>query len=173
MRSRSPVSELQPPPIVFKGTFMNAIAIALHVVAATVWVGGMFFAYVVLRPSSDILEPPRKLSLWAGVFKRFFPWVWMSIILLITTGYWLIFSWFKGFTSTPGYVHLMHIIGWIMALLFVYLYYKIYPAFKSAVQNENWPDAGVAMGRIRHVILINLILGVVLLVLITALQRLA
>lgn len=151
---------------------MNAIAIALHVVAATVWVGGMFFAYVVLRPSTDILEPPHKLALWAGVFKRFFPWVWMAIIILIVTGYWLIIGWFKGFSSTPAYVHLMHIMGWVMALLFVYLYYKIYPAFKQAIQDENWPDAGAAMSRIRQVILGNLILGLLLLLLVTALQRL-
>ncbi len=151
---------------------MNAIAIALHVTAATVWVGGMFFAYIVLRPSSDVLAPPQKLVLWAGVFKRFFPWVWMAIIVLMTTGYWLIFSWFKGLDNTPGYVHLMHIIGWIMALLFVYLYYKTYPGFKVAIQNENWPEAGAVMARIRKVILVNLILGLLLLVLITALQRL-
>ena len=152
---------------------MNAIAIALHLVAAAIWVGGMFFAYVVLRPTSDMLDPPQKLALWAGIFKRFFPWVWMSVIVLITTGYWLIFGWFKGFTGTPGYVHLMHILGWVMALLFVYLYYKIYPAFKQAVQQENWSDAGAAMGRLRQVILINLILGLSLLVLVAALQRLS
>ena len=79
---------------------MNAIAIALHVVAAVVWVGGLFFAYVVLRPTTGTLEPPIRLALWAGVFKRFFPWVWMSIIILMVSGYWLIFGWFKGFTSS-------------------------------------------------------------------------
>ncbi len=152
---------------------MNAIAIALHVVAAAVWIGGMFFAYVVLRPSSDMFDPPQKLALWAGVFKRFFPWVWMSVIILLVTGYWLIFNWFNGFGNTPGYVHLMHLLGWIMVLLFVYLYYKIYPTFKAAVNSENWPDAAAAMARIRHVILVNLILGLSLLVLVAALQRLS
>lgn len=152
---------------------MNAIAIALHLVAAAVWVGGMFFAYVVLRPSSDMLDPQQKLTLWAAVFKRFFPWVWMAIIVLIATGYWLIFSWFKGFGGSPGYVHLMHVLGWIMTLLFVYLYYKIYPAFKQAIQDESWPDAAAAMAKLRKVILANLIFGVSLLVLVAALQRLA
>jgi uncharacterized membrane protein len=28
----------------------SAVANALHVLAAVVWVGGMFFAYVILRP---------------------------------------------------------------------------------------------------------------------------
>ncbi len=151
---------------------MNAIAIALHVIAAVVWVGGMFFAYVVLRPSSDALEPPQKLTLWAGVFKRFFPWVWMAVILLITTGYWLMLNWFNGFGSSPGYVHLMHILGWVMALLFVFLYYKPYPAFKAAIASENWPGAAAQVGKIRTIILINLILGLILLAAVAALQRL-
>jgi len=152
---------------------MNAIAIALHVVAAVVWVGGMFFAYVVLRPSSTALEPPQRLALWAGVFKRFFPWVWMAIVVLLLSGYWLIFNWYKGFGNSPGFVHLMHILGWVMTLLFVYMYYKVYPTFKNAVKIENWPDAGAAMARIRHIILVNLLLGLVLLILVTALQRLS
>ena len=151
---------------------MNAIAIALHVVAAVVWVGGLFFAYVVLRPTTGTLEPPIRLALWAGVFKRFFPWVWMSIIILMVSGYWLIFGWFKGFTSSPGHVHVMHLLGWVMTLLFVYLYYKLYPAFRDAVQRENWPDAGAAMNRIRQIVLVNLILGIVLLIAVSSLQRL-
>ena len=151
---------------------MNAIAIALHVLAAVVWVGGLFFAYVVLRPSSNSLEPPQRLVLWAGVFKRFFPWVWMAVIILMISGYWLIFNWFKGFANLPAYVHLMHLIGWLMVLLFVFLYFKIYPSFVAAVKSENWPDAGSVMNRIRQIVLVNLILGILLLVFVSALQRL-
>ena len=151
---------------------MNAIAIALHVVAAVVWIGGMFFAYVVLRPSSTILEPSQRLVLWAGVFKRFFPWVWMSVVILILTGYWLIASWYKGLGNSPGFVHIMHLLGWIMTALFVYLYYGVYPGFKKAVSAENWHDAGETLARLRQIILINLVLGLVLLILVAALQKL-
>lgn len=152
---------------------MNAVAIALHIVAAVVWVGGLFFAYVVLRPSSNSLEPPQRLALWAGVFKRFFPWVWMAIVILMISGYWLIFNWFKGFANVPGYVHVMHLIGWLMTLLFIYLYYKIYPSFVASVKSESWSDAGAAMNRIRQIVLINLILGMLLLVSVGAMQRLS
>jgi len=151
---------------------MNALAIALHLLAAVVWVGGLFFAYVVLRPSASILEPPERLSLWAGVFKRFFPWVWMAIIVLLLSGYWLIFAWFKGFASSPGHVHLMHLLGWVMSVLFIYLYYRIYPQFVAAIKAEDWPTAAEQMNRIRQVVLVNLILGASVLVLVAALQRL-
>jgi len=152
---------------------MNAIAVALHVIAAVVWVGGLFFAYVVLRPTTGTLEPPQRLQLWAGVFKRFFPWVWMAIVVLFVSGYWLIFNWFKGIANTPAYVHVMHLIGWVMTILFVYLYYKLYPSFVVSVKAENWPDAGAAMNKIRQIVLVNLILGMLLLLLVSALQKLS
>ena len=151
---------------------MNAFAISLHLLAAVIWIGGMFFAYVVLRPSAIALEPPQRLTLWAAVFKRFFPWVWMAIIVLMLSGYWLIFDWFNGFATSPGYVHLMHVLGWVMALLFIYLYYKIYPLFVAAVQNKDWPNAAAQMNRIRQIVLLNLILGAGIVVLVAALQRL-
>jgi uncharacterized membrane protein len=142
---------------------MNAIAIALHGLAATVWVGGMFFAYFVLRPSLMLLEPHRRLNIWAGVFKRFFPWVWMSALILPITGYWLIFGAFGGFASSPIYVHIMHMVGLVMILLFVYLYYRPYVALKLAVTKEDWQAAGLALNRIRHMVLVNLVLGLLLL----------
>ena len=54
----------------------------IHILAVLVWVGGMFFAYVILRPSAVItLQPPERLCLWDAVFKRFFGWVWVAICL--------------------------------------------------------------------------------------------
>ena len=147
---------------------MNSIAIALHGLAAAVWVGGMFFAYIVLRPSLLLLEPHRRLNIWAGVFKRFFPWVWMSVLLLPITGYWLIFSAFGGFATSPIYVHIMHMMGLLMIALFVYLYYLPYSSLKLAVNKEDWPAAGVALNRVRHMVLINLVLGLTLLVVVYA-----
>lgn len=142
---------------------MNAFAIALHGLAATLWVGGMFFAYVILRPSALLLEPHRRLSLWAGVFKRFFPWVWMAVLVLPLTGYWLVFNAFGGFSTSPVHVHVMHALGLVMIAVFVYLYVLPYPLLKKAVGKEDWAAAGIALNRVRHLVLINLIIGLVLL----------
>jgi len=62
------------------------LGLALHIVAAVIWVGGMFFAYMVLRPSAGPLEPALRLPLWHRVFGRFFPWVWASIVALLASG---------------------------------------------------------------------------------------
>lgn len=147
---------------------MNALAIALHGLAATLWIGGMFFAYLVLRPTVAVMEPHRRLTIWSGAFRRFFPWVWMSVVVLPITGYWLVFQAFGGFATSPVYVHLMHALGLLMIGLFVYLYYRPYPVFQKAVEDENWPAAGAALNRVRHVVLVNLILGLVLLVIVYA-----
>ena len=80
---------------------MNAIAIALHATAAVVWIGGMFFAYVVLRPAMANYEPARRLTEWAGVFERFFPRVWMTVAVLLSTGYRLLFRAFGGIGGSP------------------------------------------------------------------------
>jgi len=68
-----------------------SVTITLHSLAAIIWVGGMFFAYMALRPSAaEVLEPPLRLTLWAKVFSKFFPWVWASIVVLFGTGYWMV-----------------------------------------------------------------------------------
>jgi uncharacterized membrane protein len=89
--------------------------IALHLLAAVVWVGGMFFAYMALRPvAATLLEPPQRLPLWTQTFMRFFPWVWLSILLLTATGYVMVLGVFGGMGAVGLHVHLMQGLGWIM-----------------------------------------------------------
>jgi hypothetical protein len=73
-----------------------SIAISLHTLAAVVWVGGMFFAYMALRPvAAKLLEPAVRLSLWSRTLSKFFIWVWLAVIIIPVTGYWMIFSAFN------------------------------------------------------------------------------
>ena len=139
---------------------MNALAVAAHVLSAVVWVGGMFFAYIVLRPTLATLEGPVRLQIWSGALKRFFPWVWLTILVLLLSGYFLVFNVFGGHASAPPYVHLMISIGWLMFLLFGFLFHRPYRQFKDAIQSEQWSAAATAMNRIRQIVLVNLILGI-------------
>ena len=106
-----------------------AVAVSLHILAAIAWVGGMFFAILVLRPAAGPLEPPERLALWRRVFARFFPWVWISLVLLLGTGNWIIIAGFGGFADLPLHIHLMHGIGWLMALLYLHLWFAPYKRF--------------------------------------------
>ena len=85
---------------------MAALAFALHIFGAVVWVGGMFAIYVCLRPALVTLEPPQRLRLMRVTFQKFFPWVWMAILLLLASGYSIVFIVFGGFSSAGLHVHL-------------------------------------------------------------------
>jgi len=143
---------------------MNALAHAAHLIAAVVWIGGMFFAYCVLRPSVANYEPARRLVLWQGVFKKFFPWVMMCIVVLLISGYTMAYMMFGGLSDAPFYVHLMQLIGWAMILLFFSMLVRPYQQFKKAVVAENWPQAGKSLNQVRLIVLVNLVLGLVILV---------
>ncbi|MGZ5141189.1 MAG: CopD family protein [Burkholderiales bacterium] len=136
-----------------------ALLIAIHVLAVVVWVGGMFFAYMVLRQSAGPLEPEARLALWHRVFRRFFPFVWSSIILLLASGYGMLFLYFGGFAGAPLYIHIMQGIGILMMLLFLHLFFVPWRRFGDAVQRKHAPEAGKHLGQIRRVVAANLVLG--------------
>ena len=139
----------------------NAIAVALHVLAAVVWVGGMFFAYLALRPALAEHSALARAHLWAAVFRRFFPWVWASIAVLLVTGFFMVFNAFGSFRLTPMFVNLMMALGIVMMLLFVYVVYLPYRQLRHSVEVNAEPEARKAMNHIRVVILVNLILGLI------------
>jgi uncharacterized membrane protein len=140
------------------------IALALHILSAVVWVGGMFAAYLCLRPAAGPLEPPLRLALWRRFFAKFFPWVWGSIVLLLASGYWMLISHFGGFAQTPLYINVMQALGWIMVLLFVWLFHGPWIKFKRATDAQDWPAAGAQLSRIRQIIAINLPLGLIVVI---------
>jgi uncharacterized membrane protein len=136
-----------------------SILVTLHILAALVWVGGMFFAYVVLRQSVGPLEPAVRLALWHRVFRRFFPWVWVSIILLLLSGYGMLFLYFGGFGGAPLHIDVMQVTGILMMLLFLHLFFAPWRRFGDAVKKAAFSDAAKELGQIRSIVAINLVLG--------------
>ena len=136
-----------------------SVLISLHALAAVVWVGGMFFALMVLRPSAGSLAPPERLRLWSGVFSRFFPWVWVSIALLLGSGYGLLFFYYGGFAGAGGHIHLMQITGLAMTALFIYLYFTPWRRFRDTVASAAVADAAKDLKRIRLIVTANLVIG--------------
>ncbi|MGR9108965.1 MAG: CopD family protein [Gammaproteobacteria bacterium] len=137
--------------------------------SAVIWVGGMFFAYVVLRPAAvKLLDPPQRLSLWSEVFQRFFPWVWVAIVLLLGSGNWMIFGFYGGMRQAGLHIHLMNGMAWIMIALFIYINLWPVKSLKSAVTQQDWPVGGKQLARIRQVIAINLSLGLAIVIIASA-----
>jgi len=144
--------------------FMS-IAIALHVIAIVIWVGGMFFAHQVMRPAAvTTLEPPYRLRLWVAGFKRFFPWVWLCIAVVLATGFWMFFQ----FPVKPLFFHIMMGLGIVMMLIFFHVFFAPYNKLKKAVAEERWKDGAAALNQIRLLVGINTVIGIITILVATA-----
>ena len=137
------------------------VALILHTLAAVVWVGGMFFALLMLRPATGPLEPGPRLELWSRVLGRFFAWVIAAIVLLLASGYAMIFGVYAGFRGIGLHVHVMQGIGIVMMLLFFHLYFAPWRRFRAALARRDQAAAASQLGQIRAIVTINLFLGLV------------
>ena len=137
------------------------IALLLHILGFTIWVGGMFFAYMALRPAAvKTLSPAQRLPLWAATFDRFFPWVWLSVIALFGSGLYLI-ALAGGFSVMALYISAMFTVGVLMLLIFGHVYFSAYRRLRKNVAKQDWKAAGAALAQIRLLIAINLSLGII------------
>lgn len=140
---------------------LATVALIVHILAAVVWVGGMFFAHQVLRPAAAGLEPAPRLALWSRVLGRFFAWVFAAIVLLLASGFALISGVYGGFDRIALYIQLMMGLGIVMMLLFLHLYFAPWRRFRAAVARQDWLEGGRQLGQIRTLVTINLVLGLI------------
>lgn len=138
---------------------MHALLFVLHLLAAMVWVGGMAFAILVLRPSLVVLEPPQRLALHREVFRRFFLIVWHAMPTTLVSGWGMLFVFHGGFAGAHWTVHLMNLTGLVMGAVFVVLWSGPYQAFRAALDGGRAAEAAGALARIRLLITLNLGLG--------------
>ena len=141
------------------------IAITLHALAAVIWVGGMFFAYMTLRPVvAKLLEPSIRLTLWVRTLSRFFIWVWIAVIIIPISGYWMIFSAFGGFAGVGWYIHIMQSLGIIMILIFLHAYFAPYKRLRLALKAEDYQAGAKHLAKVRTLIGFNLLIGIIVII---------
>jgi uncharacterized membrane protein len=135
------------------------IAVFVHVLGVVVWVGGMFFAYMALRPAAaQLLEPPQRLPLWQETLRRFFNWVWLSVALVMASGLWMFFE-MGGLAGAPFHVHAMFLCGLVMMAIFVQVFFYPFGHLTTHVGTRDWNAAGAALNQIRRRVGVNLVLG--------------
>jgi uncharacterized membrane protein len=147
-----------------KETTMLAALLALHLLSAVFWVGGMAFAYWVLRPAAGALDPPVRLPLWRRVFEKFLPWVGIAIVVLLGSGYWMLAKYFGGFAAAPTYINVMQGLGILMVLLYLHLFFAPWKRLRRALDAGALPEAGKALNQIRQIVAINLALGIIVVI---------
>jgi len=139
-----------------------SLALALHALAAVVWVGGMAFAYWFVRPvAGQVLEGPARLNLWHGVFRRFFPIVWIAVAALLLSGYYMVLGALGGFAAVGIHIHVMHGLALIMTVIFAHVFFAPWRRFRRAINHVDNERAAGELDRIRRLIAANLTLGLI------------
>jgi uncharacterized membrane protein len=132
-----------------------AVLKALHLLCAVLWVGGMFFAYVVLRPSLAAIETSQRMLLHTQVFRKFFLVIWHVMPLIIITGFAML-GFLGGMANAPWQIHTMLGLGLLMAAVFLAIFFGPYRQFRRTTDRSRMASS---MDNIRKLIGVNLILG--------------
>jgi uncharacterized membrane protein len=130
---------------------------ALHLLCAVLWVGGLFFAYVVLRPSLAAIDPPQRMLLHTQVFRKFFLVVWHAMPLILITGFAML-GLMGGFAGAVWQVHAMLGVGLIMSAVFLATFFGPYRQFRRTTDRKRMASS---LDSIRKLIGVNLILGLI------------
>ena len=138
----------------------------LHLIAGIVWMGGMTFMLFALRPAAlASLEVQPRAILMGLVWKRFYDWVLVAIVVLFTTGTHLYTATFRaaklatGQGSVPLGWNVMLVLGVTMMLIFGHIYFAGFKKYKRGVAAGEWSVAAKAAGLIHTMTLINFTLG--------------
>ncbi len=137
---------------------LRQLLIFLHLLGAIAWIGGMLFAHFCLRPAAiEVLEPPKRLPLWAATLARFLPTMAVAVAVILATGLALLLE--VGFRLAPIGWHVMLALGFVMAAVFAYIYLGLFPKLRDRCAASDWPAAAQALNGIRRLVTLNLVLG--------------
>jgi uncharacterized membrane protein len=114
----------------------------------------MFFTLLVVRPGLAALAPAQQFEIHAEIFRRFFRVVWHAMPLILLTGYAMLFGLYGGFAGVDWGIHVMHLLGVVMAAIFVAIVFGPYARFRAT------PSAS-SVDAVRKLVLVNLFLGMV------------
>jgi len=158
---------------------INVILDWLHLVATTVWIGGIAFNILVLRPSLSVIEPAKRVKLMGTVLKRFIYVAWLSIGVLVFTGIFLGRGDPDALLSSNYGIALIikHAIVVVMTVIVALVSFVFFPKLKmflseidvKAHDATKLPsELAILLGKIVALVKLNLTLGVIVL-LVTAL----
>jgi uncharacterized membrane protein len=138
----------------------------LHVLAVVVWVGGMFFAHVALRPALVELPGAQRLPLMHGVLRRFLAWAGGAALLTLGTGLWMMGRTAKQVVQSGGSFQmplawtLMAALGVLMLLIYGHIRFALFKRFERAMAGGTPEAAAQALASLRQWMLVNLLLGI-------------
>jgi len=117
------------------------ITLWMHYLATIMWIGGMAFNILVLRPSMAAIDQNQRPVLGTTVLKRFIIFAWLSIAVLILTGVPIGFSnvGFENILSTNYGIVLLskHFVTLIMILIVTWVSFVLSTKLVSFAPRPN------------------------------------
>lgn len=135
------------------------VVLAVHLLGIVVWVGGMAYTLLILRPSLGLLDATPRMNVHLQTMRRFFRMVWHVMPIVLVSGWLMIVFREGGFPNAPWFVNLMQGIGIIMAAVFAWMFLVPYKRLRRAVR-----PTPAQLDAVRLPVLVNLVLGVVVIV---------
>ena len=129
----------------------------MHLLFAVLWVGGLFFAFVVLRPSLTAIDPPQRMLLQTRVHKRFFLLIWHAMPLVLISGFVMLYL-LGGMAHVPWPIHAMRALGLLMAAVFLAIVFGPYRKFRRTTDRTRMAGSMTTM---RNLIAVNLAVGLI------------
>ena len=155
---------------------LYAVLLFLHVLAAMLWVGGMFLMHFAVRPAlAAALPPAQRLPLLGDILGRFFGWVTVLVLVVLATGLAMIVgigaaagaaaagqnAFAEGMRLAHVSVHLMFVTGLAMTVIYAYIRLVPFARLRRALQAQQFSEAAGRLDAIRRLVATNLGLGVV------------
>lgn len=145
----------------------HEMLLLVHLLAATMWIGGMATMLLVVRPALPLIEaPPQRVGFATAVVARLLAAVAVAIVLLFGSGLTMVGR-AGGFGRVGWNVHAMLGVALVMAAVFVAIRFGPYARLRRAVQAQQWPAGAQALNAIRRLVGVNLVLGVIVFALAT------
>jgi len=148
---------------------VTALIFWVHMLAAVVWIGGMVFNLLVVRPSMGVVDLPQRLKLADNILRRFIPVVWISVGLLVLTGLLMTLKRVASFEILlkTGYGNILILkltVVAVMISIVASIRYSLLPRFESLIDSQS-NDLNKVLGQMVTLVKVNLVLGVLILLL--------
>ncbi len=132
-----------------------SISYAIHLIATAVWLGGLATLVLIALPA--LRQSSLTHNQWLDLQKRLTPWINVSLILLLVTGFVQMtndenYSGFIVFDSLWAWALLLKHIGFVgMALITAYLQFSLHPEMeRTAVFLSQKPDLAATEQAVLH-----------------------
>lgn len=147
----------------------------LHGLFATAYIGGMMFMTFIFEPSLKALDPSQRGPMLGAVAKRFTILAWISVIVLLVTGFAKTPGEMLFDTQTPYGTTLLikHVLFGLMIVLGLVITFVAAPRLRRHAPRAGEPPARAflqAQRMIQTLSTINMILGIAVLILVGKLK---